>query len=219
MGSDMTPQQALETIAQVRGYRERLTARAAGQVWMVWGLALALLATTELAALVPAPEPEGEGLRVGLAWQALPLPLAALAGGVLATNAVWRAHALERGERHRSWVAWAAVGAFLVAAMATGLLALLAVVAWAVPAGPDTQVLVGPGIAAVGALLLSVLQRRRVPAAPGLAAAAALVAANLLLPLVPGASLAERVYGGVQAGSATIAAAFVAVGLWHARSR
>src|SRR5919108_608055 len=38
--SAMSPQQALSTIANLRTYRETLTRRAAGIVWMVWGLAL-----------------------------------------------------------------------------------------------------------------------------------------------------------------------------------
>lgn len=215
----MTPDQALQTLAAVRDYRERLTGRAAGLVWMVWGFALALLASTDMLALSSddAPQTEGWGIRIDSAAVAtMVVALACLFAGVLVTNAVWKAHALERGERHRSWVTWVAVAGLLVAGSAIGV-AIVEVLSRT--SGPDTAdlnyVIIMPLVAAMAAAILGVLQRRRVSAWPGAAAALLLVLVQLVVPLANDIAQEGDLIVNIQLSTFAILTTFVATGLWY----
>lgn len=217
----MTPDQALRTVATVRGYRERLTGRAAGVVWMVWGFALALLASSDMLAL-SADEPSGtEGWSVrldGAAVSTMVVALGALLGGILATNAVWRAHALERGERHRAWVTWLAVAALVAVGGAVGF-SIVEVLSRGVQADDaDLQyVIIMPLVGAIAAAILTVLQRRRVQPWPGIVAAVALLALQFAVPLVIDMADEGDLVVAIQASVFGILLAFVATGLWYHR--
>lgn len=215
----MTPEQATEAIASVRDYRQGLTARAAGLVWMVWGLALAILASADMVGILNLDEEsmvEGEGW----IWPGLIsvlMPLAALAAGAIITNAIWKAHALERGAHHRSWVAWLGIIGILAAGVAIGFLSItLAQEFLNEPGAPSTTyILVMPLVAAVAAGLIAVLQRRRVKSLPGILAALALVGVEFLLPVLTHGTLEEKILQGVQTTMFAIFTVFVATGLWY----
>ncbi len=86
----MTPEQAIAVLGETRQYRETLTARAVGIIWLVWGAMLALLTTADMALYFGA-ELADISFPNGLmfAFTALFVGL----GGAI-TNLVWRAHAL-----------------------------------------------------------------------------------------------------------------------------
>lgn len=166
----MTPEQALQTVASVRAYRERLTARAAGIVWMVWGLALSFQAFAALFAEFPAlgadvVEGDGPGgmMAGGWALEIVAIVLMVFCGGGL-TNAVWRAHALDAERQHAAWIPYAAgLG------IAVLFVALLTASNRLADVGPDGIAFAPLALfAAVGAVAIAVLQRRRVPMLPGL---------------------------------------------------
>lgn len=220
----MTPDQALQTLATVRDYRERLTGRAAGIVWMVWGFALALLASIDMIALVDgdgslAAGAAGSGAGTGFVWPGwitLLLPVAALVAAALTTNAVWRAHALERGATHRSWVAWVAIVGLLVAGAGIGF-AVVQMLADGVSADDpaSSYVLIMPLLAAVAAGIIAVLQRHRVSLLPGLAAAVLLIGLQFAIPLATSDELDAALMRGIQTSMLGIVAVFVATGLWY----
>lgn len=175
----MTPQEALQTIASVRGYRERLTARAAGLVWIVWGFALSFQAFAGLFVEMPgygADVIAGQGVMAG-GWilELVVLVLAVGCAGFL-TNAIWRAHALETDRPHPGWVPFVA-----------GAGVILLMVSLTVLSNQTDQQLGPRGIgfsplallAAAGAVAIAILQRRRVRMLPGLLGA--LVLLNLFV--------------------------------------
>lgn len=216
----MTPAQALATVASVRAYRERLTGRAAGLVWIVWGFALALLASNDMIGLAgDATASGGSGVRTdGPALTALLLLVAVLAGGALASNVIWKAHALERGTTHRSWVTWLAVLGLLVAIGGVGFLMLTVLLHGSSPGDPaSSQVLVWPLVGAVAAGLLAILQRRRVAWWPGLLCALVLVALQVGVGLSVDLAREREVFVAVQASMVGILVLFVATGLWYAK--
>ncbi|MEA3203793.1 MAG: hypothetical protein QOI63_1472 [Thermoplasmata archaeon] len=174
----MTPQQALASLAAVQGYRERLTAQAAGIVWMVWGLVVLAIG---LATFYGSDHAREEVKPVAFALMG-----AVVAAGALLTNAVWRAHALE-AEAHAPWVPYAAGLGTLAAVVGA-----VELVDWLLSevlrsAMGRTPLGFAPLnlLAAAGALAIALLQRRRVAPAPGLAAAAALFVVYLVAKLGP----------------------------------
>lgn len=175
----MTPEEALQTIASVRAYRERLTARAAGLVWIVWGLALSFQAFAGLFVEMPgygADVVDGEGVMAGGWILELAVLLLAVGCGGFLTNAIWRAHALETDRPHPGWLPFVA-----------GIGVILVMVSLTVLSNQVDRQLGPQGIgfsplallAAAGAVAIAVLQRRRVRMLPGLLGA--LVLLNLFI--------------------------------------
>lgn len=208
----MTPQQALDTIASLRDYRERLTARAAGIVWMVWALTLGFAVMGQLAFEFAAPDvrdgawfPAAVGVMVAVA-------LGALALGGLATNAVWRAHAVEGEGLPPRWMAFAAGTVFVLAFI--GLSAILrALLYQQTGLGFNFAPLLLLG--SLGCATMAFLLRARLPPRPGLVAAAALFAGFVAAYLVPVPWDASLQMGGAVLFALLDVAAFAAVGLRH----
>jgi hypothetical protein len=217
----MTPEEALQTVAGVRSYRERLTSRAAGIVWMVWGLALSFSAFAGLFVEYPGLGGDvvegGPGLMAN-AWllEAIVL-LVMVAVAATLTTAVWRAHALEAERSHAAWIPYVA-----------GLLVVVAVVALTVLSNQpeiwgDRRTNQGIAfaplalLASAGAAAIAVLQRHRVAILPGL------VGSLLLLNLfVFGRFLSFPQDHDTQSWGAAIMAlsaivVYSAVGLWTMR--
>lgn len=200
----MTPEEALQAVASVRGYRERLTARAAGIVWMVWGLALAFHGFAALFVEFPAlgaDVVDGNGLMPGAKWMLLlAIAFTVYAGGML-TNAVWHAHALETDRTTPAWVAFAASGA--VIAVLAGIVVGSNVLADSLGQLGQRGIAFSPLalLAAGGAATIAILQRRRVAMLPGLLGA--LVLLNLF---VFGRFLAFPQDSGTQAWGAAVMA-------------
>lgn len=217
----MTPEEALQTVAQVRRYREHLTARAAGIVWMVWGLALSFHAFAALFVEAPGQGADvvegGPGLMAN-SWALELLVLLLMVGSAATlTNAIWRAHALELERTHAPWIPYAAA-----------LLVVLSIVALTFLSNqPEVwgkvRTVQGIGfaplalLAAAGALAIAILQRRRVPMLPGL------LGALLLLNLfVFGRFIAFPQDHDTQSWGAAVMAlsslvVYSAVGLWTMR--
>lgn len=181
MASDatMTPEQALQTISSVRDYRESLTARAAGIVWMVWGLALSFHAFAVLFVEFP-----GQGADVtqdgtGIMANGWALELTALvvmvASAAALTNAVWRGHALQAERTHAAWIPY--IAGLVVVLVMGSMTTLSNMMGEFGPLGINFAPLAL--LAAAGAVAIAVLQRRRVPMLPGLAGA--LVLLNLFV--------------------------------------
>lgn len=175
----MTPEEALQTVAGVRQYRERLTARAAGIVWMVWGLALTFYSF--LALFVEAPGQgtdvfEGKGIMAnGWILELVGLLLMVTWAGFV-TNAVWQSHALEAERPHAAWIPFAAGVVVVVLIGALNTLSNQLVTAQGHQVGP-LGIAFAPLalLAAAGAVTIAVLQRRRVRMLPGLLGALALL--------------------------------------------
>lgn len=215
----MTPAQALETVAAVRGYRERLTGRAAGIVWMVWGFALALLASTDMLALTndDTPTTEGWGARLDSAALAtMAVAVACLLAGALVTNAVWKAHALERGLQHRSWVTWAGVATLVAVGMLTGF-AIVEILSRRITADSAdwNYVIIMPLMAAMGAGLIALLQRRQVSPWPGACAALLLLAVQFIVPLSNDMTREQDLVVNIQLSTFSILVTFLAAGFWY----
>jgi hypothetical protein len=213
----MTPAEATAAIRDVRDYRQGLTGRAAGIVWMVWGFALAILASADMVGLVTINVPAVEGTH--LYWPGLVpilMPILALAAGALVTNAVWKAHALERGDRHRSWVAWVAIPGLLLTGALIGYFSIqLSVLLTPKGAHESTYIMIMPLVAAVAAAVIAVLQRRRVGVLPGLVGVALLVALEFLLPVLTHGTLEQRILQGIQTSMLGIFTVFIATGFWY----
>lgn len=212
-----TPIQALDALASLAGYRERLTSQAAGIVWMIWGLVITPLPIFFAAAFQ-------HNLNGGTFMAELAVAVALCAGaGGLATNAVWRAHALEQSARPARWIAYASSAGVLVAAfvlaMATDLIPIGHLVLG--DAYPITGLsFAGLGLlGSAGAATISLLQRTRVSPGPGLACAFALLALTLM-----GRYGIFAQDDATQATAALVYAAFTligffAVGVWTMRRR
>lgn len=222
--SAMTPEAAAAAIAEVGEYRQGLTARAAAIVWMVWGLTMAGVAMLDI---VVAPTVQVDPSLLNEGWNVqehgyvyLVLPLTFLIGGVLATNAIWRAHAIERATRHRGWVAWAALAGLIALVVAVGLTAVYVAIRFTNPGTADrpafglTYVFITPVFSGGAALLLSLLQRRRVRPLPGLIGTAVLLAWMFLATLLEG-SLATKVANAGIVHAVLCVVVFCGVGLWH----
>lgn len=215
----MTPEQALATVASVRNYRERLTGRAAGLVWMVWGFALALLASTDMLALTEGTmtTTEGWGARGDSAALATTVvAVSCLLAGALVTNAVWKAHALERGEHHRSWVTWAGVAGLVIAGMLAGLAIIEVLSRRAAEDAADwNYVIIMPLVGAMAAGLIALLQRRRVSAWPGTCVAVLLLAIQFILPLSNDIAREQELVVNIQLSTFAILITFLATGFWY----
>ncbi len=216
----MTPVEAIATLGSVRGYRQALTHRAAGIVWMVWGLTLAGLAVSinvpDMGAAVQSPDERirmVEGAFIGLAFWAV-----VLVAGAISTNAVWRAHAIEREESHKSWVAYLVAFGLVALMLVASVLIMQLLSDSGLAPNQDTIIVVGPILGALGALALAVLLRGRVPFWPGLLVALALVIVQVVLPLlVPSGSLELKAHYGHRIGAMAILASYLGVGLWFFR--
>lgn len=215
--SAMTPEDATAAIRDVRDYRQNLTGRAAGLVWIIWGFALALFASTDMVgALDPPEQPVTGWSTIPVPWPVMVLPFAALVAGVVATNVVWKSHALETGTRHRAWIAWVAILGLLVAIVVLGLASL----GVATTTGPDSGVTflwLMPLAGALGAVAISLLQMRRVKPWFGLGAAGFLVAIEFVVPPLLSGNLETKILGATASAMLAILAAFVTVGLLHYR--
>jgi len=174
----LDPKEALAALSGLHDYRERLTAQAAGIVWMAWGLVLAFVGLVSLYT-------NDHNRLDGHKEAAILLWLVAVAAGGFLTNAVWRAHALER--EHPAWVPYVA------GAVAVTLVVLFQeAVNWILHEGLHTGLGSAPlGFAsfnllpAVGAATLAWLQRKRVPGTPGWMAAVGFLALYLVGSFAP----------------------------------
>lgn len=210
--TSMTPTEAIATLGSVRAYREHLTGRAAGIVWMVWGATLTLLAFQALFAEFGAwnrdvPPP-------ALHWL---LELAGTAIGVafagLATNAVWRAHALEAERMHARWIPFAAGAAVILGAAAIVIASNS--IGFDGPRGlAFAPILL---VAAAGAATIALLQRRRVRSTPGLATAGLLLALAVVTRFVPMPQDRDTQFWGAAILAWLPLIAYAAVGWWTAR--
>ncbi|MEA3136547.1 MAG: hypothetical protein QOC71_828 [Thermoplasmata archaeon] len=231
MGPDayaMTPEQATETIASVRDYRQALTARAAGTLWLVWGLAMAGIAMLDVI-IAPTIQVDPSTLEPGWnvqehGWVYMLLPVTMLLGAVLATNATWKAHALEMRSRHRPWVAWLVAIGLVAAVAVVGLIAIALALtitdpspAPGQPAFENTYVFVTPVLSGGAALVLAVLLRRRVTPWPGLAAGIVLLAWMAVAPFALGGTLSDQVANAGIVHVVLCMATLGAVGLLHFR--
>lgn len=183
--SAMTPEQAAATIADVQDYRQGFTARAAGTIWMVWGLVLGALAIGDVANWAGDGGQEGnltDGLYVGYV-------LFVLAGGILVNHAVWKSQALVTGEGSRFWL----VSGLAVLLIGTGAvlanLGLTQLFEATLPDEEGTFYRSGFGIMATTvAATITFLQRKRVTWIPGALAAAAFLLFQSIFPLLIGSS-------------------------------
>lgn len=211
----MSPAEALETLATVRGYREGLTARAAGIIWMVWGATLGFMLATNMVF-----EFADSTLRASAYWPgAITVGVAGLVAAVvvggLLTNMIWRAHALGREGLPPPWVAFAAAVVFILAFI--GLSFILKQVLYnTVRLGFNFAPLLLFG--SLGCLTMAVLLKGRVRPTAGLAASGALFAAFLAAYFVPVAYDYGMQMLAALAFCLAIVAAFVTVGLIHARN-
>lgn len=106
--AEMEPSDALDALADLEGYEERLTAKAAGITWAIWGTAVPGIFLTYNAA-------DPWIASVGLEWLAALLWIPWIAGATLATNMVWSAHAITLDTEHSQTRGWlASVGYTLV---------------------------------------------------------------------------------------------------------
>ena len=221
----MTFADAAATIAEVRGYRQGLTARAAGTVWMVWGLALAGIALIDVLVAPTIPDATEPGWNVQEnAWAIVLVPGILLLGATVATNTIWKAHAREMQARHQAWVTWLAVLGVVAVMIGIGFLTVILAIAFTdpspapgQPAFENTYVFVTPILSSGVAFVLSLLQRRRVPAWPGLVAGVLLLAWMAIAPFVLEGGLSTKV---ALAGLVHCTLAMVAlggVGLLHFR--
>lgn len=219
MAQAMTPEQALQTIAAVRDYRERLTARAAGIVWLVWGLALSFQAFAALFVEFPglgADVVEGDGaggMMAGGVWLEAAAVLIMVAAGAALTNAVWRAHALETERPHAPWIPYVSA-----LALAITFIALVTASNMLLDVGPD-----GIGFAplalfaAAGAVAIAVLQRHRVPMLPGLLGALALLNLFVFGRFLPYPQDLDTQAWGAAVMALSAIVVYSAVGLWTMR--
>ncbi len=219
--TSMTAEAAAAAIADVKGYRQGLTARAAAIVWIVWAMAMATVAMGEVifAPDFAAEAPEEEGANYGFDAGGV-LPLLMIIGAIVATNAVWRAHAIERDTSHKSWVAWAAtlgvVALFTIIGVATINIIVRTTSPEDIIENPGTTyVFMSPIFTASIALAITLLQRKRVRMLPGLLLAGALLLTIAVAPLLASGTLEEKM---VQVGFAHTFVAFggaLGIGLWH----
>jgi hypothetical protein len=210
--SAMTPEEALQTVANVRAYREGLTERAAGIVWMVWGVTLGFLLMTSLVYDFANDRVHDGGwwpvaVGIGIAGNLLGLAL----GGLL-TNAVWKAHALQGEGLPPRWLAFAAAIVFVLAFI--GLSALLKAALYStVRLGFNYSPLLLFGSLACAAMAF--LLRGRIAPRAGLTAAGALFAAFVVAYAIPLPWDASMQMAAAVLFCLLDVAAFVAVGLRH----
>jgi len=182
----LRPEDALAEIAALRGYRERLTAQAAGVVWMVWGLVIALAGLVAL--FTTAQFVDGEKEVALLLWGL------AICGGALVTNAVLRMQALETASGPAAWAPYAlGAGALAAVVLLDGGLAWAATHLFGLPRGHGLGFASFNLLPAAGAATIAFLQRRRLGPGLGYAAAAAFLAlglAGMFAPWNPGAAAA-----------------------------
>ncbi len=199
-----TPAQMVAALHDIGDYREALTNRAAGIIWILWGLVLAAVGLHSTVYFLGSP---------GTGWADGAAIVVFGAAGAIATNAVWRSQALRRDDEHRAWVAWL-VG--IGVPMALGAVVMLSNEIVTLPEGafPLAPVLL---LSATGAFTISLVQRHHVWATPGFIAAGVLMALFLAARFVP----VERQPWLDTVGSAWLAMigllAFAAVGLVHVR--
>lgn len=215
----MTPAEAAATIRDVRDYRQGLTGRAAGTIWMIWGLALAVVATAEMGIihlLDTSNAGEGFGVVRGAVGPAL-VGITAFVAAIVASNAVWRSHAIAHDERHRPWVAWATAAGIVAVFEIVGLTLLFALSANVGPDDPAfTYVFISPFFSAGVAAALTFLLRRRVRVLPGILASVALEAVVGVALLLNGA-LEEKVTLAASLHAIVALLALGGAGLWHFR--
>lgn len=213
----MTPAAAAAAIADVQSYRQGLTARAAGTIWMVWGLALAAIAAAEMGAAAQFLEgpPSGEGFSVewGAMFPAL-VGFVAFIGAVVASNAIWKSHAIQNEETHRPWVAWVAAAGIVAAFEVIGLTVLFLLAGNATVDSPDTTyIFITPLFSAGIAAALTFMLRRRTPVLPGILASVALELVLVASLLFEG-SIQDQVVNAASLHAVTAIVACGGVGLY-----
>lgn len=208
----MTPEEALQTVASVRGYRQRLTGKAAGIVWMVWGLALTLVLNAGIQVdFAPQTLKSDAWLAGNIAVGALGI-LLAVAAGALASNAIWRAFALEGEPGHRAWLPYA-VGVGLVVVfflVANGIGFVGDLLGWSGYYSPMHL------LSALGAFAIAYLQRSRVSPVAGYVAGSVLLLVLALTFFPAGDTEQARVLAG-RAVTFVPLIIYTAVGLLHIR--
>lgn len=151
MAQAMTAQDALHALRDLPRYEERLTARAGGLTFMLWGLATAGIFTTYAAAAEPL-EARGAYWAFGVLW----VPWTA--AGIAASAALWSSHAvtMRRAPGAREGLRQSLLFTFGFLALAAALFAVLDL--WA---GVEWDV---NGVLAVAsglfAILVGLLQRK-----------------------------------------------------------
>lgn len=212
--ADMTAEEAAAAIGEVRDYRQGLTARAAGTIWMVWGLVLGALAITDVAAW--AAEEPGQGTTF---WFQLVFGWIVLAVGASTTAAIWKSQALVRGTAFRSILVFLAVLAVLAIAAVGAEIFFHWFAARLVPDEPGTYYRSGAGsVAALTALAITWFQRKRVARWPGLLVALVMIAIQVAYPYWVGATDDLEVIARASfLNGAIMLASFTAAGLVHFR--
>ncbi len=170
-------QEMLASLGEVREYRETMTRQAAGVIWIIWGLAVAAIGLYHLAYFLGSPGTAGPG---GTAFVIFG------GAGALATNAVWRGHALERDRQHKAWVAWL-VGIGVPMTVGALIMASNWLARGSGSTAPDPAFMLAPllMLGSVGAFLLTVLMRHHVPPVPGYVGAALLMVGFALARYLP----------------------------------
>lgn len=210
--SSMTPEAAAAAIAEVGEYRQGLTARAAGIIWMIWGFFLAALAIADLASWS-----DGNGAGFDLTdTMEIVFILVLFAAAFATTWAVWHSQALVTGHGVRMWATTGMVLLILVVTIGVAQLGFYAFLETVLP-GPDPHYRTAQGfvMASVAAAIM-VLQRRRVAWWPGMIAVVAGVALQVTYPYLIGSGDAIAAFVRLSFLEGAVAvAAFVTVGLTH----
>lgn len=212
----MTPEQAAAAIADVGDYRQGLTNRAAGTIWMVWGLALAVIAAIEVSMVAFMSEFEPTGgfhVETGALGPVLVM-LTAFVAAIVASNAIWKSHAIANDETHRPWIAWATAAGIVAVFEAIGL-TILFTASWVSDGhGPDlTYIFVSPLFSAGIAAALTFMLRKRTRILAGVLASLALELVVVLVWLFADGRLEDQLVFATSFHSVVCMLAFGGVGL------
>lgn len=207
----MTPEQAAAAIADVKEARQGLTARAAGIIWMVWGLVLAAITISG-----PASWLDGNGAGFDLTdVLELVFMLVVVAVGIMSTFMVWHSHALVAGHRTRFWfTAGLAVLGIVVGTIAINVF-LVDLLISLEPAGAFYRTSI-PTVAMMVALIITWLQRHRVAWWPGVLIAVAMLVLQVAFPfLIAGDESPVAFVRATFLEGSVVAVGFSVAGFWH----
>lgn len=211
----MSPDEALETLATVRDYREGLTARAAGIVWIVWGVTLGFMLAINMVFEFDDSQLRDSPYHVGAISVGLAGIVGALVVGGLLTNITWRAHALGREGLPPPWVAFAAAVVVILSFIGLSLI-LKQVLYNVVRIGFNFAPLLLFG--SFASLAMAVLLKGRVRPTAGFVASGVLFAGFITAYAVPVAYDYGMQMMAALSFCFAIVIAFVTVGLIHVRN-